>query len=63
MIAQPAPRRKGPVRVVFLKIHLWLGLAAAIFEILNRLNQVASTGLVQLNERVAAGELNPVKAQ
>lgn len=33
-------------------------------EILNRLNQVASTGLVQLNERVAAGgELNPVKAQ
>lgn len=37
MIAQPAPkekRRSWTARAVFLKIHLWLGLAAAIFLVI-----------------------------
>ncbi len=38
-------------------------LTARLNEILNRLDPVLSTDLAQLNERLAAAKLNPVKAQ
>jgi len=38
-------------------------LTARLNEILSRMNQVVSRDLMQLNERLKAGKLDPVKAQ